>query len=519
VTSLAKRDSQTATGQWDAVHTITIGDVAREHARTFPHEVAVVCGDVRMTFRELDGRVTRAGNLLRSAGSEPGDTVLGLGENCHRLFEVMLAAAKHGLVVCPANWRGTADELGYVMNDVNPRVVLWQGVPARESFEELRRQSPERIWIQYDGDGGDGYESQLRNASSEDDETVVDPASPFLQLYTAAFEGRPNGALLTQLQVIFCNLMQALDNGITRHYVYLSCGPMFHLATLQKLFATFQMAGNNVITARARAEELCRVIQAEHVNGAMIVEPTISQMVELNRDGDYDLSSLRTLPGNPEWSEMTRPDWVPGQSGGYGQTELGGRLCYPDVGLEGGNGRPHSVARVRLLDDAGAEVPDGATGEIAVRGPVVMAGYADRGALNERRYAGDWYRTNDLGRRERDGSITFVGPKARMLKSASENIYPAEVEACIRKHPAVADSALIGVPDPVWGQSAKALVVCQPGASLTAEEVIEFCKQNLASYKKPRIVEFVTDLPKKGGGIDYEALDEQYGGGGYPGGK
>ncbi|HEX6312233.1 MAG TPA: acyl-CoA synthetase, partial [Acidimicrobiia bacterium] len=123
------------------------------------------------------------------------------------------------------------------------------------------------------------------------------------------------------------------------------------------------------------------------------------------------------------------------------------------------------------------------------------------------------------GRREADGTITFVGPKTRMIKSAAENIYPAEVESCIAAHPAVAECAIIGVPDPQWTQSVKAIVVVNDGMSVTAEEIVEHCRSRIASYKKPRTVEFVEKLPRDGWSVDYDALDGQFGGGGYPGGR
>ncbi|MCX7621668.1 MAG: AMP-binding protein, partial [Acidimicrobiales bacterium] len=155
--------------------------------------------------------------------------------------------------------------------------------------------------------------------------------------------------------------------------------------------------------------------------------------------------------------------------------------------------------------------------EIVARGLTIHNGYYNRAELNEARLAGGWHHTNDLGRREDDGSISFIGPKTRIIKSAAENIYPAEVEGCIRKHPAVADVGVIGVPDPTWDQSVKAIVVLKEGQEATAEEIIEHCRQHIASYKKPRSVEFVDALPRKGWAVDYDALDEQFGGGGYPG--
>jgi long-chain acyl-CoA synthetase len=147
-----------------------------------------------------------------------------------------------------------------------------------------------------------------------------------------------------------------------------------------------------------------------------------------------------------------------------------------------------------------------------------MNGYWNRPEVNAERLRGGWHHTNDLGRRESDGTFTFVGPKTRMIKSAAENIYPAEVEGCIRQHPAVADVAIIGVPDKKWTQSVKAIVVVKPEETVTAEEIVEHCRSRIASYKKPRTVEFVDALPRQGFAVDYDALDAQFGGGGYPGG-
>jgi long-chain acyl-CoA synthetase len=174
---------------------------------------------------------------------------------------------------------------------------------------------------------------------------------------------------------------------------------------------------------------------------------------------------------------------------------------------------------MRIVDPDGNEVELGETGEIVARGPTIMNGYWNRDELNEQRLAGGWHHTNDLGRRELDGSITFVAPKTRLIKSAAENIYPAEVEQAIAKHEAVAECAVIGVPDPQWTQSVKAIVVLKEGASATEDELIEHSRSLIASYKKPRSVEFVEALPKKDGWIvEYDKLDEQFGGGGYPSG-
>jgi long-chain acyl-CoA synthetase len=175
--------------------------------------------------------------------------------------------------------------------------------------------------------------------------------------------------------------------------------------------------------------------------------------------------------------------------------------------------------QVRIVDPDNHVVPVGETGEIVARGPTVMNGYWNRPEENARRQRNGWHHTNDLGRRETDGTITFIGPATRMIKSAAENIYPAEVEGAIAKHPAVAECAVIGVPDEQWTQSVKAVVVLKDGATTDADEIIEHCRTHIASYKKPRTVEFVEKLPRQGFAVDYDALDAQFGGGGYPGGR
>jgi len=242
-------------------------------------------------------------------------------------------------------------------------------------------------------------------------------------------------------------------------------------------------------------------------------------MVAVNADGRYDLSTLRANPGPPAWNAMVTVDQRALPRSGYGQTELAGVVLYRDPAHPclGTAGRPGPLARVEVVDPSGAAVKAGETGELVVRGPMVMAGYHRRPELNAARRQGGWHHTGDLGRREADGSLSFLRPMARIIKSAAENIYPAEVEACLQAHPAVAEAAVIGVPDPTWGQSVKAVVVLGDGATVSEAELIAHCKERIASYKKPRSIEFAASLPRRGTTIDYDDLDARYGGGGYPG--
>jgi long-chain acyl-CoA synthetase len=298
---------------------------------------------------------------------------------------------------------------------------------------------------------------------------------------------------------------------------------MFHVGTLMTTFATFTCGGTNVFIRRTEPKVLCETIHAERCTFAFLMTKVCEDIVRLNADARYDLTCLQSPSFFPEWDRMVtiNPRDSRNTAYGYGQTEVNGLVTwtfYAAPGDRGVSGRAAPGTQVRIVDDQDRELPAGEVGEIVVRGPTVMCGYWNRPELNAERQRGGWHHTNDLGRREEDGSLSFVGPKTQMIKSGAENIYPAEVEGCLRRHPAVADAAIIGVPDPLFTQSVKAIVALKPGAAATPAELVEHCRAHMASYKKPRVVEFVDALPRlKTGAVDYKTLDAQFGGGNYPG--
>jgi long-chain acyl-CoA synthetase len=496
----------------DALHDVTLVAIMHEHRRSHPNRAAVVCGGDRYTWPELDERVGRLAAALGADGVGEGDRVLWLGQNCHRVLELLLACGRLGVVFCPANWRQSAAELAFVIDDVAPRVVVWQDEeigPAVAEARGLSAAAGSARWIQHDGEGE--YEAYLGDFEPMTESSSIDPWSPVLLLYTAAFDGTPNGALLTHAGIIAQNLVFMMLQRVTCDDVYLNSGPLFHIGTFWNTLVTFHAGGTNVFVRRVDVEEICRLIETERCTDAYLLPQTREQIAEANRDGRWDLSTLNASQPTPWWRNP----------GGYGQTELVGMTTYKCIGGEaiGVHGRPHPLAQVRIVDEDGRELAPGEVGEIVVRGPAVMAGYHARPELTATRQRGGWHHTNDLGRREADGSITFVGPRTMMIKSAAENIYPAEVEGCLATHPAVREAAVIGVPDPVWTQSVTAVIALHAGADASAEEIIEHCRARIASYKKPRTVEFVDALPRvPSGAVDRDTLDEMFGGGGYPGG-
>src|ERR1700761_757124 len=361
-------------------------------------------------------------------------------------------------MVCPASWRQSPAELAFVIEDCAPKLVIWQEAEVGAPVVEGRKlaQHP-ALWLRHDGDSE--YEAFLASGSTEDKETEVDPLTPVVMIYTAAFGGRPAGALISHTAIILQSLVYGPARGITQEYRYLNVGPLFHVATLIDMFATFVMGGLNVFMPRNDPDEICRLIEAEKITGAFVIGPAAEQLAQANKDGRYDISSLVALGGSPEWNAMVTVDTSPWgkRPYGFGQTESLGYSTLAHLGGQGAMGYAAPIVRLRILDENGNEVPNGTVGEIALRGPTVSSGYWNRPELTLQRQKDGWHRTNDLGRREADGSLTFIGPKGQVIKSVAENIYPAEVEACIRQHPAVKDVGVIGTPDPRWVQHVKAI--------------------------------------------------------------
>jgi long-chain acyl-CoA synthetase len=511
---------------------ITFGDVIREHRRSRPDAVALVDGDVRLTWAELDARTSRLANALAAAGVAPGDRVLWLGQNSFRVYELLGAAAKIGAMVCPGYWRWAAPEMAFAVEDFAPRVVVWQDEEIGETVAKARAELGAKDtarWLRHDAEGEGSYEAFLAAGAPEDVEFDVDPDSALMVIYTAAISGRQCGSMLSHRNLLAMGANAAWMGDIDHTASFLNSGPMFHIGNYQVWgMPVFLHGGKNVVVRRVVAEELLPLLAAEHCTHAYLMPPTIMSLVELNKEAGHDLSSLRASIAPQLWQGMIETDTsrFTRNGGGlgrvYGQTEVTGLPVAEAFGGSGGIGnvgRPGPFSAVRILDRDGRECEIGEAGEICVRGDLVHLGYWNRPEINAERFKFGWWHTTDLGRRETDGTLSFLGTTTRMLKSAAENIFPAEVENCLESHPAVREAAVIGVPNERWAQDVKAVVMLQEGAEATEEELIDYCRSRIASYKKPKTVEFGGPLPRTPEfQKDYDALDAKYGGGGYPGG-
>ena len=501
-----------------ALRYFSFGDALRENKRSRPQRLAVVDGPQRLTFPQLDSRVNRLSSALAGLGLGEGDRVCWLGQNSAKLLECLLACAKLGAIFCPANWRSSAKELAWILEDLDPKLVFWQEAEIGETAAQARAAHSGRAhWLNSEGNGGESYEGLLSTGADQDDERPIDPNLPLVAIYTSAFSGRPHAALLSHQAFLLQSLILGRAQSIEETSAFLCSGPLFHMGTLMTAMTCLHQGAANVIVTRPDAQTMLQLIQDERCTHGFIMPPTLEEMRKLNADGRYDLSSMFAGPTAPDYvMPLVMPAGAPFMRAplGYGQTEVTGMVTMACIGGEAA-GKP-ILGQVRIWDEDGREAPTGEAGEIVVRGPLLMNGYFNSAATNQQRAQGGWHRTHDLGKRNADGSLSFIGPKTAMIKSASENIYPVEVENVIRQLDGVAEVCVIGVPDERWSQNVKAVVVKAADGAVTEADIIAHCRAQLASYKKPKSVAFTDALPKSGGQLDRKAVDAAFGGGGYP---
>lgn len=503
----------------------TVGDMVTELAQHYPKTAATVCGGAAQTHAEFFHRASRLADALAADGVGKGDRLLWLGQNCHRLLETVAAASVLGASVCPVNWRLSVRELRFVYSDLAPKVVFSPGAGTLPDAKAFATQlPPDQLAYVYDGEGPGSYEGLLTRGAPHRERPAVDGRDAVLIIYGMAWDGDPNGSMLSSDNLLVHAIVQADLQDIDRDTVLLASGPLFHIGMWQTLIPVWMYGGTIVMSADAEPARMAELISRHKVTLGYVMQPTAEKILALPNLDDYDLSSFRSNVNVPGWAERVSPDsspWAADLGRVYGQTEIGGSMAYGALGCAEAYrmcGRPAPGYRTAVLGADGSPVPAGTVGEIAVRGPYVNLGYWNRPEVNEQRWRGGWWHTGDLGFIDEDGVLVFVGPKGRLVKSGAENIFPAEVERAIEKHPQIREAAVIGQPDPRWGQNVVAIVVLSAGA-LTEAEVIDHCRANLASYKKPKVVIFRSEpLPRSViGSKDHAALDAEYSGGGYPG--
>jgi acyl-CoA synthetase (AMP-forming)/AMP-acid ligase II len=506
--------------------------------KLYPKKEAVVCGDLRLDYQTFAQRVWQLCQGLCSLGVRRNERVAILHENAHEFLEAYFAAAHLGAILVPLNFRLAPRELAMILNDSETRILISQG-HFHDKLNNIPRTVPsieKLIWTRMDGEAPGSpdlaYESLLASQRPDPlpDQGIRDDDVAQIY-YTSGTTGHPKGVMLTHKNVKSHALGAIAELHLTDSDNWFHVAPLFHLADAWATFAITWVGGKHVILPSFEPLEALRMIQEEQITLSNLIPTMLNLMVNHPDVDGFDYSSLRVLlsGGAPIAPETVRKiiaafncDYI--QT--YGMTETSPYLTLSilkkhlkdlpwekQLQFKAKTGREFVNVSLRVVDDQGNDVArdNHQVGEIIVRGDTVTPGYWDLPEETRSAIRDGWLYTGDLAVIDAEEYVTIVDRKKDMILTGGENVYSTEVENVLYQHEAILEAAVIGVPDPHWGEAVKACVVLKDGCKLTEEELISFCKNEMAHYKAPKHIAFLESIPKTGSGKIYKkALRDSY---------
>jgi long-chain acyl-CoA synthetase len=494
----------------------TVADIVRHHGRTRPDRVALYFEGQSVSYGELDRRANRVAQGLIAAGIKPQARIAILAKNDLAFFELWFGATKAGAVLVPVNFRLAPPEIAYVVNDAKAE-LLFVGHDFYPVIEKVRGDlvGVRRV-VALHGEHPEwpGYAAWVGAQEARDPALPLAAGDVAIQMYTSGTTGQPKGAQLSH-----ANLLALMPSAIARvgrwheRDVSLVCMPLFHIGGSGWALLALYRGVPNLVTRDFEPAAILRLIAEYRVTKVLFVPAMLLFLLQAPQCVDSDFSSLELIVygASPAPLDLLRNALrtfrcALGQL--YGLTESTGGITYLAAEDHGEHaiermrscGTPLDGVEIKVVDVGGQELPPGQVGEVICRTPQVMLGYWNLPEATARVIRDGWLHTGDAGYRDKDGYLYIYDRIKDMIISGGENIYPAEVESALFGHPAVADVAVIGVPDEEWGEAVKAIVVRKLGASLGADELIGFARERIAAYKVPRSVDFLAALPRNPSG-------------------
>ncbi len=499
---------------------MNVGSLLDKQAQLRPQKMALIGEGRQWTYRELNQRANQVANGLTRLGIAKGDRVGVLLPNVPEYLETFFALAKIGAVMVLINWRLGNDEIRFVLSDADAcgvlvhqsrcqdLVILQEQLPSIQHVVVVEAQNG-CPFMAYDAIT-DGESSELAidvDVELEDDQ---------LLLYTSGTTGRPKGAVISHENTLWNSFNQIVNLSLTADDSTLVICPLFHVSGLYDLtFPLLHVGGTVVVAKRFEARETLQTVSQFRISTLMTVPTMIYDLLKVPDLEQYDRSSLRLLvcggaPLSASVIEQTITRLSSNFVQGYGLTEgtsVGTFLPSEDgLGRIGSIGKPFLHVDLKLVDGLMQEVSPGEVGEIALKGKTVVRGYWNLPEETARSFRDGWCLTGDLARKDEDGYLYLVDRKKHMIISGGENIYPMEIEEVLSGHQSVLECSVVGVPDERWGEAVMAVIVLRPGHSLSVDDLLNYCRDHLASYKKPRYVRFVDQLPRNSTGKVLKAV-------------
>ncbi len=513
---------------------LNVGEMLSVNARLYPHRPAVKDLRRSLTYAQYEERANRLANAFSGLGLAQGARLAVYAHNCVEWMEIYAACAKSGVVAVPVNFRLAASEVRYILEDCEAAAVV-AGADLADTIDAIRGDLPVRsdAYVRLGGEGGRSgwrsYEEVLAGGLASPPGVRVRPEDTWTLMYTSGTTGRPKGAIRSHLSYALFYLMNAVEFGFGRGDTGLAVMPMCHVNSVFYGFVFVYLGGSVCVYDRQSfdPEHLLGVLADERITFTSLV-PThyvmllgLPARVRARQDlRRVDKLLISSAPARRE-TKLAIMECFPNSRlfEAYGSTEAGlVTLLRPEQQFEklGSIGREIvGTGRLRLVDSDGREVGEGEVGEVFSLTPTSFDGYWKLPEATARAFQDGYCTAGDMGLRDAEGFYTLVDRKSNMVITGGEKVYPSEVEQVIASHPDVHDVAVIGVPDPKWGEAVTAVVVVRPGRDLAPGAVIEHVRRQLAGYKCPRGVLFIRDeeMPRTATGkILHRVLRDRFGG-------
>ena len=494
-----------------------LGDIPRRTAQRLPDKVALIDGDVRLTYRELDTVIDRMAGALAERGLVKGDRLALLSHNCWQYVVLNFATARLGLVLVPINFMLGAEEVAFILEHSGAVAFVAEDALGEIAGKAVALSGVElRVRGRTSGSGStalqDWDDVQVwADAGGAPPHVAVDDDDPLRLMYTSGTESRPKGVLLTSRALMWQYVSCIIDGGFEATDVELHSLPLYHCAQLDVFLGpNVYLGGTNIVLPAPDPATILQVVARERVT-KLFCPPTV--WIALLRHPHFDSTDLSSLDkgyygASPMPVEILRElqQRLPHVRlwNLYGQTELSplATLLPPHEQLShaGSAGRAVLNVETRVVDDDDICVPTGEVGEIVHRSPHATLGYYRDPDKTAEAFRNGWFHSGDLGVMDADGRVTVVDRKKDMIKSGGENVASREVEECVYEVEGVAEVAVFAIDHPRWVEAVAAVVVPKPGSSLTEQDIVDHCRARLAGFKRPKYVVLVASLPKNPSG-------------------
>jgi acyl-CoA synthetase (AMP-forming)/AMP-acid ligase II len=487
-----------------------------------PDKTAIVFEDKRYTFSQLNERVNRLANGLVKLGAKKGTVVAFLQVNCNQCVETYFAVARTGAIYLPLNFRAKEKELTYMLNTAEATTLIAgeRYISLIQSIKPELKYLKNLISLEKKHDDMLYYEDIIKESSPDELSTEIDDKDTTILMYTAGTTGFPKGVMLSHNSFgtyVLENVTPADPDLVEANILTV---PLYHVAGIQAMMAAIYGGRTLVMERQFDPEEWMTLVENEKANRAMMVPTMLKQLLDNPNFKKHDLSSLKviTYGAAPMPLPVIRKalEEFPGVSfiNAFGQTETASTITAlgPEDHVLTGTpeerekklkrlasiGKPMADVEMKVIDqESGKTLGINEVGEILARGPRVMSGYwKDEEKTAKTIDKEGWVHTGDIGYMDEEGYYFLAGRSSDIIIRAGENISPEELENAIREHPGVDDVAVIGVPDETWGEEPRAVVIPKKGVKVTEPDIMEWCRERLASFKRPRSVVFVDDLPR-----------------------